>query len=72
MTHRQFEKYFAKELLPCPFCGKRPILVQWRDTDKPNATWVECRCGIISNNHYDDCHIKAAAKAIKKWNRRRK
>jgi Lar family restriction alleviation protein len=72
MTHRQMERYFAKELKPCPFCGGKAILVQWRDTKSPNATWAECKCGAYTKTSYSTNTAKAFAEAIKVWNRRAK
>jgi hypothetical protein len=70
MTHRQFEQYFAKELKPCAHCGKRPILVQWRDTLNPNATWIECKCGIMTDSYHHKEPLKAFLRVKKVWNKR--
>ena len=73
MTHREFEKFHSKKLLPCPFCGSKAIVVQWRDTLKPNATWIECTrpaCGIQTRTVYHKLVEGAVKLAIKLWNRR--
>ena len=75
MTHRQFEAFMAKRLLPCPCCGKRPRVVQWRDTLNPNATWIECKskhCGLMTPTTYNKSPLQAALQAEKIWNRRTK
>lgn len=60
------------ELLPCPFCGSDKVeLSQWRDTENPNATWVECtNCGVMQDTfHHDDPnHVKGIASMM--WNTR--
>lgn len=73
MTHKQFERYFGKELKPCPCCGGKATLTQWRDTANPNATWAACgNCGLMTDSCHDKSQVKAAAKVIKIWNRRGK
>ena len=72
MTHRQFEKWMGELLKPCPFCGRKPYLVQWRDTLKPNATWIQCKCGVMTDSHYNEGMFKAAHAAMLVWNRRKK
>ena len=72
MTHKQMESYFSKELKPCPFCNGKAVLVQWRDTKKPNATWIECGgCEVMTSSFHDKEYVKAIAKAVRVWNRRK-
>ena len=51
-------------------CGRLPSIVQWRDTKRPNCTWIECSCGFMSNSYYDKDPDKAKAKAIKAWGKK--
>ena len=70
MTHKQLEILFSNVLKRCPFCGRKPRLVQWRDTKKPNATWVECKCGVMTEVAFHKSVMEAAALVVKIWNRR--
>lgn len=62
------------EMLNCPNpnCDSHPFLGQWRDTEKPNATWIVCDCGVMTIAFYDKDPVKAKIKAIKVWNSRHK
>lgn len=57
------------EAKPC-ICGKEAKVCQWTDTLKPNATWMECKCGIISKTFYSKDSVDARNKCIKAWNNR--
>lgn len=70
LSHREFEEYLEKhEIERCHHCGSKPSLAQWRDTVKPNATWIECKCGIMTKSFYGKSFLTTARKAIKCWNR---
>jgi len=58
------------DLLPCPFCGGQPRLAQWLDTLNPNATWIECECGIMTESVYHEDPEQAKRLAAAVWNRR--
>ena len=58
------------DLLPCPFCGGQPRLAQWLDTLNPNASWVECECGIMTESVYHEDAEQAKRLAAAVWNRR--
>jgi len=54
-------------------CGAEPVMVQWEDTLKPNATWIECKsCGMMTKTYYDKVPLKAKEKALKAWNKKAK
>lgn len=52
---------------PCK-CGREPHVCQWTDTKKPNATWIECECGLMTKSFYSKDAELAKTKAIKMWN----
>ena len=54
----------------CPNCGSSIKVNQWKDTLKPNATWIECTCGLITKTFYDKDPEKAKTKVLKMWNKR--
>ncbi len=58
------------ELMKCPNCKSIPNLTQWTDTKKPNATWIECSCGIITKTFYHKDADVAKKRATKVWNSR--
>ncbi|MCB1714142.1 MAG: Lar family restriction alleviation protein [Candidatus Competibacteraceae bacterium] len=61
------------DLLDCPFCGCEAHIGQWRDTVKPNASWVECMnpdCMAATQTYYDPDMEAAKRKAVAAWNRR--
>ena len=54
-------------LLTCR-CGRTPKVVQWGDTLNPNATWIECDCGMMTDSvHCDDPDV-AIEMAAEIWN----
>lgn len=60
-------------VLPCPCCGGKARLCQWRDTVNPNATWVECvseACGVMTDSQHAETPEEAARLAIAIWSRR--
>lgn len=61
-------KLFDFTLKPCK-CGKEPKMAQWEDTKKPNATWIECECGMITLSFYSKDPELAKKKAVKMWNK---
>lgn len=58
------------KLLPCPCCGSEAAIRQWRDTENPNATWVECQCGLMTDSVHNEDSREAANLAAAIWNRR--
>lgn len=53
-------------------CGANAALCQWRDTLKPNATWVECTnpdCGMTTDSYQHDDAEQAKAEVVRRWNR---
>ena len=52
---------------PCK-CGLEPKVCQWTDTKKPNATWIECSCGMLTKSFYSKDPELSKTKAIKAWN----
>ncbi len=60
-----------EKLKPCPFCGGKAEVVQWRDTADLNATWVTCMVcdAMIEHCHHKDQEI-AKHQSIKAWNKR--
>ena len=58
-------------LKSCAHCGSAPELHQWRDTECPNATWIECvGCGVMTDTVYDPDGPSAQRKAAERWNMR--
>ncbi len=52
------------ELMPCPFCGGSPRLVQ-------DGSWyVKCDCGVEGAYFYGDENTNAEQKAVQAWNHR--
>ena len=54
----------------CPCCGACPVVVQWTDTVNPNATWVECECGMMTDTQHHVSKDEARKMAIEIWDRR--
>lgn len=48
------------KLLPCPFCGKAPRLMDWGGKE----WWVRCDCGCVRSTS------SRRADAIERWNTR--
>ena len=53
---------------PCK-CGRMPKVCQWTDTKRPNATWIECECGMVTKSFYSKDPQTAKDNAIKTWNK---
>jgi hypothetical protein len=53
-------------------CGKEARVCQWTDTLQPNATWIECECGMITRSFHHKDPLVAKQKAIKMWNAKAK
>jgi len=67
MNHKQMESYFSKELKPCPFCGKKAHIMAGSTLAR-----VRCRCGARTTWYMSkESIVKAIAKAIRVWNRRK-
>ena len=49
-------------------CGRRPEMIQWGDTVNPNATWVECECGMMTDTMHDEDAEEAKRLAAVIWN----
>ena len=59
------------KLLDCPFCGGKAAICQWRDTENPNATWVECtNCGVCQESKHDEDADFVKGIAAMLWNTR--
>jgi hypothetical protein len=56
------------QLMDCPCCGTTPNICQWKDTITPNATWIECECGIMTDSTHHEDSNEAKNLAIKIWN----
>lgn len=55
----------------CPLCNGKATLVQWKDTLKPNATWIECEeCGCTTTTLYSKNAETAKNKVLNIWNTR--
>lgn len=53
----------AGVLLPCPFCGKEPDILSWRNEKKMmTPSMVRCSCGLQTR------HFGNKKRAIKEWN----
>jgi hypothetical protein len=76
--HKAFERRYNATLLPCAHCGGKAILVQWRDTLEPNATWVACQnpdCKMMTEAYHSEYYLaftQAADRARAVWNKRAK
>ena len=57
-----------KEPLICGSCERKPAICQWTDTVNPNATWIECECGMMTDTVYHEDPDMAKDLAIDIWN----
>ncbi len=58
----------------CPNCNSpKTAMVQWQDTTKPNATWIECEhCSFSTTSFHSVDPEEAIKKAKRAWKRRPK
>lgn len=59
----------SKKLLPCPFCGGKPLFQVHRIAEDAEVAFVSCqRCG-TQTEHYEDAYAPRG-EAIAAWNKR--
>ena len=57
---------------PCPSCGGEAHICQWKDTKNPNATWIECDCGMMTDSYHHKDPQEATKMAIAVWDGNRR
>jgi len=63
------EEVNAKVLLPCPFCGDKPELVEW-EVGQRKYYAVRCRCDVMMGELSTAQGWAKKEDAIKVWNQR--
>jgi hypothetical protein len=66
-AQNEVNRIMNKQINNCG-CGQKPKLVQMTDSERPNVTWIECKCGMMTDSVIGEPKEKAVELAAKIWN----
>jgi Lar family restriction alleviation protein len=60
----------SKELKPCPFCGKTPVIMEYTAFAKPKRYYIKHYCGNGTSMRVGTVNLRTEEETIAVWNER--